>query len=95
MKQTAVQWFFNQLEGIKDYENFYTRNYMEIDALFNEAKRMEIEQTKIYSIDKELFKRLPIEAVNYASCSVTHSQYFTTKMHLDKFKANYEAQETN
>lgn len=87
MKQTAVQW----LEECINIGLTYEQQVM-FEGLFQQAKAMEIEQTKIHSIDEELFKHLPIEAVNYASCSVTHAHYFTTKMHLDKFKANYKMQ---
>jgi len=83
MKQTAVEWLVENLDIIWEEK---------IIDLVETAKKMEIEQTKIYSIDKELFIRLPIEAVNCASFSVTHSQYFTTKMHLEKFKASYQMQ---
>jgi hypothetical protein len=83
MKQTAIEWLLEYC----DRENWSIPN-----NIIQQAKEMEIEQTKIYSIDKELFIRLPIEAVNCASCSVTHSHYFTTKMHLEKFKASYQMQ---
>jgi hypothetical protein len=86
MKQTAVEWLveeINKLTGL---------NILMDEPCVEQAKEMEKEQTKIYSIDKELFIRLPIEAVNCASFSVTHSQYFTTKMHLEKFKASYQMQ---
>jgi len=83
MKQTAIEWLVENLDIIWEEK---------IIDLVETAKKMEIEQTKIYSIDKELFIRLPIEAVNCASFSVTHSQYFTTKMHLEKFKASYQMQ---
>lgn len=76
MKQTAVQWFFNQLESIKDYENLYTRNYMEIDALFNEAKRIEKEQLKLaYHEDRPFLLG-----------------YETGEFFEEHYKENYEAQ---
>lgn len=44
MKQTAVEWFFRELENVNGYSAFYTNNYQHLDALYNEAKQMELEQ---------------------------------------------------
>ena len=44
MKQTAVEWFFRELENVNGYSAFYTNNYQHIDALYNEAKQMEKKQ---------------------------------------------------
>ena len=43
-KLTPVEWFFRELENVNGYEAFYTNNYQHVDALYNEAKQMEIEQ---------------------------------------------------
>jgi hypothetical protein len=44
-KLTPVEWFFRELENINGYSAFYTNNYQHVDALYNEAKQIEIEQT--------------------------------------------------
>jgi hypothetical protein len=41
MKKTAVQWLRQELEYLREYEEFYTKRYMEVDTLFNEALKME------------------------------------------------------
>ncbi len=80
MKQTAVEWLesrFLQTEG-----NLYAED-------FTKAKEMEKEQMRIYSIDKELFKRLPIEGTNFCSFNVNEFRYFATKYYIDNFKETY------
>jgi hypothetical protein len=44
MKQTAIDWFFRELENVNGYSAFYTNNYQHLDALYNEAKQMEKKQ---------------------------------------------------
>lgn len=44
MKKTAVEWLRQELEYLREYEEFYTNRYMEVDALFNEAKEIEKQQ---------------------------------------------------
>jgi hypothetical protein len=44
MKKTAVEWLRQELEYLREYEEFYTKRYMEVDALFNEAKEIEKQQ---------------------------------------------------
>jgi len=41
MKKTAIQWLRKELEYLREYEEFYTKRYMEVDALFREALKME------------------------------------------------------
>jgi len=43
-KLTPVEWFFRELENVNGYSSFYTNNYQHVDALYNEAKYMEIGQ---------------------------------------------------
>jgi hypothetical protein len=88
--KTAIDWLRKELEYYREFEEFYTRHYLEIDAIFNEAKSIEKEQMKIYSIDVELFNRLPIEGTNFCSFNVNEFRYFTTKYYLDNFKETYK-----
>jgi hypothetical protein len=78
--KTAVEWLYDQIEneGKCIYE------------VMEQAKEMEKEQMKIYQIDKELFKRLPIEGVNCTSFNVNEHRYFATKYYIDNFKENYK-----
>jgi hypothetical protein len=46
MKKTAVQWLRKELEYLREYEEFYTKRYMEVDALFREALKMEEDENK-------------------------------------------------
>jgi hypothetical protein len=45
MKKTPIDWIRKELEYFREFEQFYTNNYMQIDALFNEAKEIEKQQT--------------------------------------------------
>jgi len=45
MKKTAIDWIRKELEYFREFEQFYSNNYMQIDALFNEAKEIEKQQT--------------------------------------------------
>ena len=89
-KKTAVEWLRKELETIPNYSAFYTNNYNWIDSIINEAKKMEKEQMKIYQIDKELFKKLPIEGVNCTSFNVNQHRYFATKYYIDNFKLTFK-----
>jgi hypothetical protein len=44
MEKTAIDWIRKELEYFREFEQFYSNNYMQIDALFNEAKEMEKQQ---------------------------------------------------
>ena len=78
--KTALEWLYNQIEneGKSIYE------------VLEQAKEMEKEQMKIYQIDKELFKKLPIEGVNCTSFNVNEHRYFATKYYIDNFKETYK-----
>ena len=54
---------------------------------------MEKEQMRIYSIDKELFKRLPIEGTNFCSFNVNEFRYFATKYYIDNFKETFKSEQ--
>jgi hypothetical protein len=82
MKQTAVEWLFEELYN-KDTINDYTIR------VFEQAKEMEKEQMRIISIDKELFKRLPIEGTNFCSFNVNDFRYFANKYYIDNFKETF------
>ena len=84
MKQTAVEWLIEQME--KQCVNVLT------DAEIEQAKEMEKEQMRIYSIDKELFKRLPIEGTNFCSFNVNEFRYFATKYYIDNFKETFKSE---
>ena len=43
---TAVEWLRKELETIPSYSAFYGNNYQWIDSIMNEAKEMDIKQTK-------------------------------------------------
>jgi hypothetical protein len=88
--KTAVEWLRKELEEIPNYSAFYTNNYDWVDSIMNEALAMEKEQMKIYQIDKELFKKLPIEGVNCTSFNVNEHRYFATKYYIDNFKDNFK-----
>jgi hypothetical protein len=45
MEKTAIDWIRKELEYFREFEQFYSNNYMQIDALFNEAKEIEKQQT--------------------------------------------------
>lgn len=40
---TPIDWLRKELEYYREFEEFYTRHYLAIDALFNEAKEKEKE----------------------------------------------------
>jgi hypothetical protein len=84
MKQTAVEWLFEQIVNRTDRMYFLKE--------FEQAKEMEKEQMRIISIDKELFKRLPIEGTNFCSFNVNKFRYFATKYYIDNFKETFKSE---
>ena len=44
--KTPIDWLRKELEYYREFEDFYTRHYLEIDAIFNEAKSKELEENK-------------------------------------------------
>lgn len=53
MKKTAIEWLRQELEYLREYEEFYTKRYMEVDALFREAKEIEKQQDE-YNINTQI-----------------------------------------
>lgn len=43
---SAIEWLIKELEYFREYEEFYTKRYQQIDALVNEAKHKEHEENK-------------------------------------------------
>lgn len=81
MKQTAVQWLSDHLVNEMNFDYW---------KAIDKALEMEKEQMKIYQIDKELFKKLPIEGVNCTSFNVNEHRYFATKYYIDNFKETFK-----
>lgn len=46
MNKTALDWLRQELEYLREFEEFYTKRYQEFDELFNKAKEIEKEQIK-------------------------------------------------
>ena len=93
--KTAVQQVFSDLEELHpNLFNVYTTEGKEFINHFHKYLAIEKEQMKIYQIDKELFKKLPIEGVNCTSFNVNQHRYFATKYYIDNFKDNFKP-ETN
>jgi hypothetical protein len=86
MKQTAVEWLVEQMKTWGDLPRWQR------DEIIEQAKEMEKEQMRIYSIDKELFKRLPIEGTNFCSFNVKEFRYFATKYYIDNFKETFKSE---
>jgi hypothetical protein len=86
MKQTAVEWLVEQFNTTINY------TMEEYQVKIEQAKEMEKEQMRIYSIDKELFKRLPIEGTNFCSFNVNEFRYFATKYYIDNFKETFKSE---
>jgi hypothetical protein len=84
MKQTAVEWLVEKLTETPYIDDFWGH--------VKQAKEMEKEQMRIYSIDKELFKRLPIEGTNFCSFNVNEFRYFATKYYIDNFKETFKSE---
>jgi hypothetical protein len=85
--KTAVEWLVEKLDNNLDINHSWrTRQYIE------QAKEMEKEQMRIYSIDKELFKRLPIEGTNFCSFNVNEFRYFACKYYIDNFKETFKSE---
>ena len=92
MKQTAVEWLVEQLSYLTSEGTIIT-HHKNINEAVEQAKEMEKEQMKIYQIDKELFKKLPIEGVNCTSFNVHKHRYFATKYYIDNFKDNFKPED--
>jgi hypothetical protein len=90
-KQTVVDILYKFLYEMESFEGFdpYSFNHKDV---FNKAKEMEKEQMRIISIDKELFKRLPIEGTNFCSFNVNDFRYFATKYYIDNFKETFKSE---
>jgi len=89
--KTAIQEVFSDLEKLHpNLFNVCTTEGKEFINHFHKYLKMEKEQMKIYEIDKELFKKLPIEGVNCTSFNVNEHRYFATKYYIDKFKETYK-----
>ena len=41
MNKTAVDWLRQELEYFREFEEFYTRRYQDLDQIFNRAKEIE------------------------------------------------------
>jgi hypothetical protein len=61
MKKTPIDWIRKELEYFREFEQFYTNNYMQIDALFNEAKEIENNEKLKY----QLFIGKVMEIIGY------------------------------
>jgi len=92
--ETAVEWLENKFKEelvlIQSAEGHHI--FIRIEKfckLIEKAKEMEKEQMRIYSIDKELFKRLPIEGTNFCSFNVNEFRYFASKYYIDNFKESF------
>jgi hypothetical protein len=108
MKQTAVEWLVEQiLQKVQNYEDGdvetqeepfiieYVNKYhftVDLTKFVEQAKEMEKEQMRIISIDKELFKRLPIEGTNFCSFNVNDFRYFANKYYIDNFKETFKSE---
>jgi hypothetical protein len=46
--KTPIDWLRKELEYYREFEEFYTRHYLEIDAIFKEAKSMQNETIKFF-----------------------------------------------
>lgn len=44
MNKTALDWLRQELEYLREFEEFYSKRYQEFDELFNKAKEIEKEQ---------------------------------------------------
>jgi hypothetical protein len=60
-KQTAIDWIRKELEYFREFEQFYSNNYMHIDALFNEAKEIQNNEKLKY----QLFIGKVMEIIGY------------------------------
>jgi len=88
MKQTAVEWLNKEIERLTTQAGIHI-SWQIMDDLIQQAKEIEKEQMRIYSIDKGLFKRLPIEGTNFCSFNVNEFRYFATKYYIDNFKETF------
>jgi hypothetical protein len=61
MEKTAIDWIRKELEYFREYEQFYSNNYMQIDALFNEAKEIQNNEKLKY----QLFIGKVMEIIGY------------------------------
>jgi hypothetical protein len=50
MEKTAIDWIRKELEYFREFEQFYSNNYMQIDALFNEAKEIQNNEKLKYQL---------------------------------------------
>ena len=80
--KTAVDYIFHTFYNEDNISDYVLR-------IFEQAKEMEKEQMRIISIDKELFKRLPIEGTNLCSFNVNDFRYFASKYYIDNFKESF------
>ena len=86
MKQTAVEWLIDELQKEMIERDKFDDFEWIFEDLIKKSKEMEIQQMKIYTIDKNLFNKLPIEGTNFTSFNVNEFRYFATKYYIDNYK---------
>lgn len=74
MNKTALDWVRQELEYLREFEEFYSKRYQEFDQLFNRAKQIEKEQI-IEAVDI-CMSTIKVSKENYTSTYLSGEAYY-------------------